>query len=78
MSKRERGQMWIQPRPLGFDYNQPDLMADRCLVCNPDGMCRTGNVSVGYVGSLTNTDWAAPCPARCQKGLRREQALSTR
>lgn len=57
------------PRPNGFDFSQPDCLEDRCQVCNPDGMNRTGMLPVEPVGASVSSWYAIMCPARCRKGL---------
>jgi hypothetical protein len=60
----------VRPRPEGFDYQQPDPEEERCPVCNPHGMCRTGNVPIAYVGTLTSSVYVQRCPANCFNGLK--------
>ncbi len=57
-------------RPDNFDYSQPDPEWNRCPVCNPHGMCRTGNMSVGYSGTSTTVVYAVRCYAGCFDGLK--------
>jgi len=59
-----------RPRPDGFDYHQPDPEDCRCIVCNLDGMNRSGLYPFAYVGSFTTLAYAIACPnALCKNGL---------
>jgi len=59
----------MRPRPEGFDYSQPDPDEDRCPVCNPNGMRRTGNVPIGFIGNLSGCVYVQRCPNACFDGL---------
>ena len=60
----------IRPRPEGFDYSKPDPEGSRCLMCNPDGMNRTGLKPVAYIGASVTSAYAIRCPIiNCDKGL---------
>lgn len=61
---------YIPPRPEGFDYAIPDPIETRCMVCNSDGLNRTGWKPIDYIGALSTVAYAIDCPNRlCRLGL---------
>lgn len=58
-----------KPRPKGCDYNIPDPENDRCKVCNPDGLNRTGLKPIKWYGASTTTVIGIRCPKNCKNGL---------
>lgn len=68
--------VYKRPRPNGFDYQVPDLPELRCLICNRDGMNRTGLFPIAYMGASTTGCWAIKCV--CNNGLKNLTSRSRR
>lgn len=60
----------MKPRPEGFDYSRPDAKRHRCVVCNEDGMNRTGLKPIRFWGACSTVAWAIRCPNKCCNGLK--------
>ena len=67
-----------RPRPKGFDYSIPDSEGERCLVCNKQGINRTGFVVLGFSGASTTVGVGVRCPEKCANGLRNPLAQDSR